>query len=717
MSEAASVQPAGSVYGRAEGRSLRALRAAVGGSRSTPVAGVLLGSALLALAGVVPIWGTRLQAPQYPKGLSLWFYGDHVAGPVREVNGLNHYIGMQPIRLDIVPELAAWPLAVIALGLALGVAVSFRGWIGRLALIGLWAAPFLILADIQRWLIVFGSELDPQSALRLKPFVPLVIGPNTVWNFTVWTYPGPALALIIAAAMVATVSRRSRRARPLAQSSASLAGLAIVVLGMALLTSPVESPAPTAPASSVPAATVDLQALVADAAPGSTVVVPPGTYRGHLVVDRTLTLVADGEAFLDGGGRGTVVTITAPEVILRGFRIGHTGGQVEEAAGIKVVGADRVTVEGNRLEDFFTGIAVHDAAAVRIIDNELTGSGQVTAGAEHAVTAGSPPPSADASSDPHALHTAGAGPSGQGDGISLWNVDGALVRGNRLRDVRDGVYLNYADEVLVDTNTIRSSRYALHAMFGEGVTVFGNRLEANLSGLVVMYTRGVTAGRNEITDHRSGGTGFGVILKDVVRLRLAENVLARNRVGLQVEGTAERPDAEAVVLHNRFAANGVAVSLMATADLSFGANAFDGNLTDVLALEPGVERRNLWSYHGSGNSWTAYAGYDLEGDGIGDVPHVAGGVAQAIIAARPELEHYRTSPALHVLAGAQGLWEAGRQPVVMDAHPLIEAIAPPAGVGRSAGPALAWQAAGALLLAPAAGGIRAARRRGRGRGR
>lgn len=673
--------------------------------RAWTPATLLAGSGLLVLAGIVPIWGTHLQAPQYPDGLSLWFYGGRVEGPVREVNGLNHYIGMRPIELEIVPELAVWPLAILALGFALAVAITWRGWIGRLALIGLWAAPVLILADIQRWLITFGTTLDRTSALRLEPFVPLVIGPNSVWNFTVWTYPGPALGLVLLVALLATLARRRPSADRTLTDGAAVAGLALLLAGTLVIVAPAVRGAPPAAGpngAAVPAADLDLQARI-DATPAGTLRVPAGRYQGNFVVDRSLTLVADGEVLLDGGGRGSVVTITAPDVVLRGFRIASTGGQVEEGSAVKVVGAERVTIEGNRIERFFTGITALDSAALRVIDNELIGSGQVKAEGEHLATDGAPSADASSGSGPvatgaHAGHGAGAGPRGQGDAITLWNVDGALLRGNTIREVRDAIYLNYADEVLVDTNDVSAARYGLHAMFGSGLTVFDTTLRGNLSGAVLMYTRDVLIGRSRITDHVSIATGVGVVVKEVTGLRLAENVIARNRIGLRVEGTRQSDDAEALVLANRLAANGVGVALMASADLSFGTNAFDANLTDVLALEPGVERRNVWSYHGAGNTWSAYAGYDLAADGVGDVPHTAGGLSQALLAAAPALEQYRATPAFAVLAGAQTWWDAAREPVVIDPHPLTVAMAPEASAARPPALPWAWHATGALLL-------------------
>jgi nitrous oxidase accessory protein len=695
-------RPADAAIGAERGRPWRS---ALQRSPATSAGSVLAGTGLLVLAGLLPIWGTHLVAPQYPKGLTMWVYGGRADGDVGEINGLNHYIGMQPIDLASVPEVVLWPLLILGCGVLLAAAVFLRGWLGRLALAGLWIAPLGVLADIQRWLITYGTSLDPTSALRLDPFIPLVVGPTKVWNFVIWSYPGPSLGVLLLVAALATIGRRAMRPRPVMQAATTAAALVVLAVAVVLVVAPAlrldraEARSTDRPA----AAQLDLASLGATATPGSLVAVPAGTYRVRLVIDRPLTLVADGEVVLDGGGRGTVVTITAPDVVLRGFTVRGSGGQVEEAAGIKVL-ADRVTVEANVVEDAFTGIMVMRAADVQVLDNTVLGSGQVSAEADHATA-----PVAPGSDDPHAAHGTGAGPGGQGDGISLWNSARALIRGNRVEHVRDGIYLNYVDEALVDTNEILSSRYAVHAMFGSDITAFGNQIRENLSGLVFMYTRGLLVGRNTIVDHRSGLTGVGVVLKDVTGVALLENLIARNRTGLQAEGTGGGTG-EARIVRNRIASNEVGVALQATSDIVFGSNAFEDNLTQVLALEPGVDRRNTWTEDYVGNAWSDYAGYDLAGDGFGDVPHRSGGNASALMARDRSLQALRTSPALHVLDLAQQVWDAGRPTVVVDPAPLTmptEGLPSDQRAGAGGITALVgWAAAGVVLLGLATGGLR-----------
>ena len=50
---------------------------------------------LLALSTFFPYWRMRLNAPQYPKGLYVTVYVNHMTGDVAEIDGLNHYIEIE----------------------------------------------------------------------------------------------------------------------------------------------------------------------------------------------------------------------------------------------------------------------------------------------------------------------------------------------------------------------------------------------------------------------------------------------------------------------------------------------------------------------------------------------------------------------------------------------------------------------------------------------
>ncbi|MEM4658899.1 MAG: hypothetical protein QXX77_10820, partial [Candidatus Methanosuratincola sp.] len=58
---------------------------------------------------------------------------------------------------------------------------------------------------------------------------------------------------------------------------------------------------------------------------GDTVRVHGGVYAEHIVVDKPIAIIGVGMPVIDGGGKGTVVSITAPGASIKGFVIRGSG--------------------------------------------------------------------------------------------------------------------------------------------------------------------------------------------------------------------------------------------------------------------------------------------------------------------------------------------------------------------------------------------------------
>ncbi|HLF41251.1 MAG TPA: hypothetical protein VI854_07235, partial [Acidimicrobiia bacterium] len=193
------------------------------------------GAGLMLLALALPLWQAEIQAPQYPGGLHMSASGDGVTGDVDEINILNHYVGMRPFDEKDIPELDLWlPTVVLGVGLVGIATVARRRWMRVLAVVGLWAIPLGVLADIQWRLWQYGHDLNPEAALRVGAFTPWVVGPTKVWNFTTVARPGFGLVAVVAAAafvtFAPTVARRlgSRSAGRAAAAAAAV--IAVVAL-------------------------------------------------------------------------------------------------------------------------------------------------------------------------------------------------------------------------------------------------------------------------------------------------------------------------------------------------------------------------------------------------------------------------------------------------------------------------------------------------------
>jgi hypothetical protein len=157
---------------------------------------LLLAILLLLPAYVASLYDMTMFAPQYPDGLRLHIYSYKLEGgnggqDVKEINVLNHYIGMKDLAADDFTEFKWIPFVVGGLGLLfLRTAV-----LGRLAdLVDVFVL-YLYFGLFSLWSFAFklywyGHHLAPTAAVKIAPFTPPLFGYSKLANFEVYSYPG-----------------------------------------------------------------------------------------------------------------------------------------------------------------------------------------------------------------------------------------------------------------------------------------------------------------------------------------------------------------------------------------------------------------------------------------------------------------------------------------------------------------------------------------------
>ncbi len=150
-----------------------------------PSALLMVAALLLVVSLFVPYWSMTMTAPQYPKGLKVDVFVTHLAGDVREIDELNHYLGMPPLDEGGQFERSIAPISLATFGLLLVAGVFVHNqWAAVLALpvIGY---PLVFLADLYYILYQYGHSIDPDSALggAIEPFTPPLLGVGKVGQF------------------------------------------------------------------------------------------------------------------------------------------------------------------------------------------------------------------------------------------------------------------------------------------------------------------------------------------------------------------------------------------------------------------------------------------------------------------------------------------------------------------------------------------------------
>ena len=176
---------------------------------------ILLAAILLLPTFFYPLWNMTLYSNQFPDGLSLNIYSYKLEGgktpnrdDLKEINALNHYIGMRALKEDDFTEFK-WIPFFIGGAMLLALRVIVLGKMSKLVdlLVVLTYFGIFSLWSFYHKLYLYGHELEPTAAVKVAPFTPPMIGHNTLANFEVYSYPdvGSLFMALVPALLLAAV--------------------------------------------------------------------------------------------------------------------------------------------------------------------------------------------------------------------------------------------------------------------------------------------------------------------------------------------------------------------------------------------------------------------------------------------------------------------------------------------------------------------------------
>jgi nitrous oxidase accessory protein len=315
---------------------------------------------------------------------------------------------------------------------------------------------------------------------------------------------------------------------------------------------------------------------------GDVIAISPGIYpeRG-LIVRKPVAIRGDGWPVLDARGGGTILDVRSDGVEVSGLVFRNVGvSHLKENAALWVTRAHGVSVRGNRFEKCFFGVYGSESRRLAVADNAIEG----LRGSE----------------------------SSNGNGIHLWKCDSVAMDRNSVLGHRDGIYLEFTGNSSATGNHCEGNvRYGLHFMYAHGNRYQGNLFRSNGSGVAVMYSRNVDMRGNRF-EANWGAASYGLLLKSISESRIEGNSFDRNTVAVFQEASSRL-----ALAGNTFRANGWAMRILADCDGNeYAGNRFEGNTFDV-AYNASPGNSNVFRR----NAWDRYRGWDLDRDGIGDVPH------------------------------------------------------------------------------------------------
>ena len=389
-----------------------------------------------------------------------------------------------------------------------------------------------------------------------------------------------------------------------------------------------------------------LQHAIATAASGAVLSVARGVHHVHLVLDHPVTLDGQPGAILDGDGQGDVVRVRIARVTLRNLTIRNSGRDLTAMnAGVYVEkGVDGAVIEDNRIQDALFGVYLDGPQHVQVIGNVITGIAELRV-------------------------------PDRGDGIHLWNDAWCVIKGNDVSGTRDGIYDYVSHDDLIVDNHIHEVRYGVHQMYTKRETLQGNISWNNVAGMALMSSDHLRVTGNQIFNNSSYGILFNYVTYSDISGNEVHDIAQERSADSQVVDGGEGKalfvyNSEFNRIHTNYLADssiGIHITAGSQDNHVYG-NAFVDNRTQVKYVQNIAEE---WSLDDKGNYWDNYLGWDLDGDGIGDVPFRPNDGVDVLLWKYPSARVLMSSPSILLLRYVQRAFPVFTPPSVQDSHPLM----------------------------------------------
>lgn len=324
-----------------------------------------------------------------------------------------------------------------------------------------------------------------------------------------------------------------------------------------------------------------IKKTISQASDYDTIRIEKGTYKEfEILVNKPLVIKGIDYPIVDGEKKGEIFRVQSDDVTLDGLFVINVGvSYTKDNAAIRVVQSKNFLIQNMVLEQLFFGIYLEKSSHGKVYHNRIIG---------------------DAVDEYNS-----------GNGIQLWYSSDIEVLKNHVQGTRDGIYLEFSDRITITDNvSMDNLRYGLHFMFSNNDLYSNNTFENNGAGVAVMFSKFITM-KSNVFRKNWGTAAYGMLLKEINDAEIIGNTFEENTIGINIEGSNRIK-----YTNNDFIGNGWAIRVVgACYTNSFKANNFMYNSFDI------SYNSKLNDNVFEGNFWSSYTGYDLDKDGIGDVPY------------------------------------------------------------------------------------------------
>jgi len=368
---------------------------------------------------------------------------------------------------------------------------------------------------------------------------------------------------------------------------------------------------------------------------GDTLWLLAGNHNGSFVIDISIRIEGEAGAKIIGPGIGSPIIVTAPNVTIKGFEISGSGSSHETIdSGVRLLkGAENTIVENNKIIGNLVGVDIHGAKNAIVRNNIIIGRRDKRM-------------------------------NDRGNGIYIWNSDGAKVIGNDVRYGRDGIFVTTSRNNQYSGNRFADLRFGIHYMYVHDTIVEGNISINNHLGYAVMFSNSVIIRNNFSKNDRDYGIMLNYTNKSIVENNIIEQVKDKCVFIYNSHKNS--------IKNNQFEKCGVGIHFTAGSERNnISENAFLFNRTQVKYVG---SKWVDWSENGVGNFWSDHQGFDLNADGIADNIYRPNDAMDRILWTQPAAKSLMGSPAVQLIKWSQATFPALLPGGVIDKAPLMQPI-------------------------------------------
>ena len=331
----------------------------------------------------------------------------------------------------------------------------------------------------------------------------------------------------------------------------------------------------------------ELQEVINKAPAYATIKLKNGIYKGNINIDKPLTIEGIGDnVTIVGDSIKSVITIQSSDVTLKNLFIKKSGMNMQSIdSGISMRKVHNCKISHCHIYDVLYGIDMD-----MVIDSNITHNYITTKKNTIPLRA---------------------------NGLKLYYSHNNNIEYNIIKNVKD-VTLDYSNYNLFKNNTFIGNRFATYISLSHNNKFYNNTYKYNSVSIMFMGAKNTKVIGNKILSS-NGAAGIGVVISGVSNLHFEKNIISYNTQGIYIDSKKTEKGMQRYIINNEISFNKEAIHFhQAIKNNTITYNKIFGNIDDVVKDVRGISSpTNIIEY----NYWDRYAGFDRDGDNIGDTPY------------------------------------------------------------------------------------------------